>query len=620
MTYRSREPYYNHGGGLNNEKSLFNLAVDESPDLQNVIVDNGAIATRPGYVAFRAQPVTAAGEPVTSLFEFINANQEVFFLVAAGTKLKKAIVGGWQELIGGFTSGTRFQFVVNSLIMKALFVNGKDGYFQCDGNTCAAVTPYAPTVQEILEYGYNALGGYTELAQIETDLAGENNDLLYTAQLPGPSGVSIEYKDPGAAGQALSIGVVGEAITVNLATGSDSKITTTAAQIRYSINSHAQAKTLVLVTHKEGSNGSGVVTAMAAITLVGGTTYEKALTDPVFIAYHKNRTWLAVRDRVYFTGEDIEGNILYDYIPLTNWLRATNPRGEHITAIYPFKGDLYVFTKSAIRVIVGEDISDFAMAELDGTIGAVSQRSIKVVEEHMFFQGQDGIYMMKGRSAPKKVSQRIPQNIRRIDTAKRNNAAAVSWRNKYRISVPESTINDAVLEYNTDVVVINYIGEEKSYASNPWVYHKGINANDWLVSHNENLCFAAEDGYVYQYGVGFTDNGAVIDSYYVTGYMDSGVSDQIKRYRSLTIEYELTAGFMLLEYRTHENDEWKEIAEIDLSKRKPVIKFGRGIRARRIQFRFRTEGTGSYFKIYGFTPDLAVRGHQFARQQAEGKE
>lgn len=106
---------------------------------------------------------------------------------------------------------------------------------------------------------------------------GNDNGLTFTAKTYGAAGnnISIRYVDPGAASQALSVSVVGTAITVSLATNGGSSITSTAAQVKAAVDADARASSLVSVaiyTADAGTadDGSGVVTAMAQANLANG--------------------------------------------------------------------------------------------------------------------------------------------------------------------------------------------------------------------------------------------------------------------------------------------------------------------------------------------------------------
>lgn len=110
-------------------------------------------------------------------------------------------------------------------------------------------------------------------ASLTTALTGANNDLVFTARERGNDGnlISIAYVVAGN-NTPLTIGVVGNAITVNVATGSGGAATSTAAQIRTAVNASAPAQLLLASTEfASGNTGAGIVTALAATFLTGGT-------------------------------------------------------------------------------------------------------------------------------------------------------------------------------------------------------------------------------------------------------------------------------------------------------------------------------------------------------------
>jgi parallel beta-helix repeat protein len=105
---------------------------------------------------------------------------------------------------------------------------------------------------------------------VTTNLVGANNDLTYT--LAGRQAATIEYRHPGVGNSSLSVTVVANGITVNLATGPgpSAVITSTANDIRNFINSSGTlgavaARALVNVSLAAGNNGNGLVTTMSPI-------------------------------------------------------------------------------------------------------------------------------------------------------------------------------------------------------------------------------------------------------------------------------------------------------------------------------------------------------------------
>lgn len=110
-------------------------------------------------------------------------------------------------------------------------------------------------------------------ATLSTNLTGSNNDLIFTSVLSGRLGnvITVRYVSPGTNNAALAVTVSERAITVNLATNGSAVVTSTAALVKAAIEASAAASALVTVANKAANDGSGVVTAMGATALSGGS-------------------------------------------------------------------------------------------------------------------------------------------------------------------------------------------------------------------------------------------------------------------------------------------------------------------------------------------------------------
>ncbi len=347
--------------------------------------------------------------------------------------------------------------------------------------------------------------------------------------------------------------------------------------------------------------------------------------EPKLIAYHQGRVWLGnvedYPDRVYFSVDDINGNRLYNYFTTTMFVRLANSKGEGVTALVNFRERLYIFTRTTISVVVGGAvIDDIVQHSIDDTVGAVSQRAVHVFGNYMIFMAVDGVYIFDGANPPMKVSTRIPETTGRISTANKDDSCAVMYQGKYYLSVPESTTNNMTLVYDTEVVPLTYIGEKHSYVNSPWMMHRGYTPTQWLAALDQNLYFASDDGYIYQYGIGDTDAGRPINAYLTTKFIDLQMPDRTKRVRRLILNAQREKdSFIRVDYKIDaEDNDWKLFREnIDLSQ--PIDRMffyfpdGRGPLCRKIAFKFSTVYTGSKFRINGFTLDMAVHGHQEER-------
>lgn len=112
-----------------------------------------------------------------------------------------------------------------------------------------------------------------------------NAGLVLTAKAAGAAGnlISVALVKPSAANAALLVTLSGSAISVSLATGATSAITSTAAQVKAAIEALAGANALVAVTYPVGGNGSGVVVERAVTRLQGGADQPYPLDTPVLV-------------------------------------------------------------------------------------------------------------------------------------------------------------------------------------------------------------------------------------------------------------------------------------------------------------------------------------------------
>lgn len=139
--------------------------------------------------------------------------------------------------------------------------------------------------------GPDFLPGFdSSLASVNIDPTSTDNKVTWTARKAGIEGekITIQYRDPAAASQSLSVTVTGNAIVVNLATNGGSTITSTAGEIITAVAASAAASALVSGANYAGNDGTGVVTAISATALaiayasLVGTKYTTGdVTDSV---------------------------------------------------------------------------------------------------------------------------------------------------------------------------------------------------------------------------------------------------------------------------------------------------------------------------------------------------
>ncbi len=140
-------------------------------------------------------------------------------------------------------------------------------------------------------------------ATLTTALAGSNNDLVFTAKQGGQWGNSlqVEYIDPGGVSATLAVSTLGYLISVSLGRTA-SAIDTTAFALKAAIDGDASARKLVDIENAAANDGTGLVTALTATALSGGTwsVLQPSLTNGDATNDH------------YFTGN--EGDVVLEVV------------------------------------------------------------------------------------------------------------------------------------------------------------------------------------------------------------------------------------------------------------------------------------------------------------------
>lgn len=174
------------------------------------------------------------------------------------------------------------------------------------------VDPNPAKVGDVLTISAKGVGG-AEQSVLTTALAGDDNDLTFTAVTPGVAGdsITITYVDPAGINQALSVGVVATDITVNLATDGASAPSSTAAEIKAEIEATAAAAALVTVEFASGNDGTGIPVAMVQTPLAGGV--DGTATTLAFRIMHMSDPDNVLEETVTLTQDPGSGSSSGDF-------------------------------------------------------------------------------------------------------------------------------------------------------------------------------------------------------------------------------------------------------------------------------------------------------------------
>jgi len=200
---------------------------------------------------------------------------------------------------------------------------------------------------------------HNDSAAVTINPAGANNSLTFTAATAGKSGndITVTYVDPGETA-TLGVVVTGPAIVVNLGYAAGA-ITTTGTLLSSAIEAEAAAAALVTVADAGGDTGAGLVTAMAIVSLAGGTNF--LYSDAVDLSIMNNVT--AVQLHVNATTLnglatlDITTQYSYDKVTWfagTAFTQLTTTEGSEIKYINPVSAAIgtYLRFKFDVNTVV----------------------------------------------------------------------------------------------------------------------------------------------------------------------------------------------------------------------------------------------------------------------------
>lgn len=241
-------------------------AVVVAPGAENVAASL-TLGTGTSQLTLTAKTAGADGNDITVALVDPDANNATLSVALSG----KAITVNLATSAGGAITSTA------ALIKAALDANA--------GIAALIDTVSGGTGVVVETAATNLAGGITSAnsAQAASVTVGSGTSALtLKAKTAGIAGnqISLRLAHPGAASSALSVGIVGSAITVNLATDSDSLVTSTPALIKTALEGNATIAALVTVT----SGGSGTVTPAPTTRLTGGLNEAFPLNTPTVIA------------------------------------------------------------------------------------------------------------------------------------------------------------------------------------------------------------------------------------------------------------------------------------------------------------------------------------------------
>ena len=236
-------------------------------------------------------------------------------------------------------------------------------------------------------------------------------------------------------------------------------------------------------------SGSGICTKLVV------PPYNAATGS--IVKFHKNQLFVAgdssYPSRVYFS--DL-GDITYFY--RTDFFEVENNDGSKIRGMIPAFDSLYIFKDNSIWRLSGDERDSFVLQQMVNGIGTLSNASIKVVNNYIYFTtAQNDIAIYDGAYTCKFISQKIRGTVGNLSFGRATNNVGVAFSTyKYNdfdyyvsTSTSSSTTNNRILLFDTQ------------YSA--WSVFSGMNACSMAVGDDDSfknaLYFGDYNGYVLRY-------------------------------------------------------------------------------------------------------------------------
>lgn len=226
--------------------------------------------------------------------------------------------------------------------------------------------------------------------------------------------------------------------------------------------------------------------------------------------------------------------------------------GDRITALGTFQNVVIVFKQFAIFQLTFDDTGDPVVQLITTAAGCVSARSVKNVENDLYFLSREGIRVLGNEPnffssiRTNILSKRIEPTTNTINETYYTKSTAVYFDNQYIMSAPTSS----------ETIDLTVVYNKQFQAWSKWQGTEADAFTKFVNSDNEqNLLFLAEDGsQVYKFTPNeYTDNGVPIRAFLLSKVFDFKNPDITKYFVDLGLMFRTISGLVDLEVYTEGN-------------------------------------------------------------------
>lgn len=225
-----------------------------------------------------------------------------------------------------------------------------------------------------------------------------------------------------------------------------------------------------------------------------------------YVISHKQRLFIAnasgARSRIYYSdvGTPETWNAL-------SFIDVGKGDGDTITGLGILLDTLIITKENSVWALSGDSSSNFVLRRVTDEGGSSAMAGFALLRDTLAWMGKDGVRFFDGvRSAL--ASQNIPTTLDGLNKRQLAMSAGILWDFSYFLAAPEgaSLTNSVVLVYDTN--------------RSAWTVFRGIPAGEFCIFKQFNqdslIIGDSNQGQLYNWDSGMTDDGAAIDAYVIT--------------------------------------------------------------------------------------------------------
>ena len=499
-------------GGLNTKNNPTNVAINQSPDLQNIIFDDfGAAATRNGSTPFNS--VAVGSSTIDGFGTYVQADGTAEMIVATSGR----VLANSGTTFNALTNGTGILTAGNKVDMhtfknKYFISNGIDRAYKYDGT-------------KITKWGVSA----------PTD--------TITASSSGAGVLNSEYQwlitAVNSAGAESDIGTASTAVTFTSGQATIGGIATASAVVgidHFNLYRNKAGGTSYFLNTAIANGTSGVVDNKLDASLgVAAPTDQEPPRKFKYILSHDGRMFGAGEpdNKSYLWYSDLQQP---EQFPSENFFQIASDDGMVITGLAVHYNSI-VITKSdsngrtaTYRLLTQDTVgatspTNWYIDRSPAPYGSESHRALQGFQNFLMLFNREGWFAFQNNEILSGVSRTatggiltesqsldIEPNVYAFETSLLDGVAGINWKNKLWYAVPsaDATANDTIYQFD-------YLRASSDSKLGAWSKFAGLSISQFTIYNNKIYgASSGTDGIVHELDTGTNDNSAAISSYYVT--------------------------------------------------------------------------------------------------------